>query len=158
MSHPDGERSPAYVCRLLSGGTGSAALCLGPMIRAWGERRGLAVVPGTLNLCADRPVVVPAVSETLASVAHMVLPPSRRGTVGYSPRLYPVMLAETQRAWLYRWSEPAQLRSFVGDADSCHAEARCEVVAGVRLRDALHIAEGDTVTLRFNAVSGDVAL
>lgn len=138
----------SYTCVVLAGGTGSAKSGLGPMISSWGRERGLSMVPGTLNLCADRRVILPDIAESLLDYAHLARPSSRRAMPGFAPRLYPVLLADCQAAWLYRWSDPGELRFFVGDADGCSAERRCEIVAEVRLRDALRLSDGDSVVMR----------
>ena len=68
---------------------------------------------------------------------------------GYAPRLYPVTLNGSVRAWLFRWSDPKYLSSFCNpDPAVCpKADRYCEIVAKVNLRAALGVTDGDEVSL-----------
>lgn len=118
------------------------------MIRAWGDQRDLVIQDGTLNLCSRREIELPDEYISLARFGHLAGPPRRRSTPGFSPRLYPAILDDHSAVWIYRWSAPADLRGFVGDADECKAENRAEVVSETYLRETGQLKDGDLVTLR----------
>jgi len=107
----------------------------------------MTLVPGTLNLCANRPVELLSECVSLAAFHDLALPQWRRDQPGFDPRLYLGRLAGSQTCWLYRWSAPSHLTTFVGEADGCPPAHRCEIVAEVKLRDALELTEGSLVTL-----------
>ncbi len=139
----------AYQCRVVSG-TRSATNYLSPMLDAWAEQQGIELEPGTFNLCADRFVMIAPGQrcESLTGFGQHV-PRFQQEKVGFHPRLYPVSLSGSVDAWLYRWSEPAHLRKFVGSQPGvCEDATRfCEIVADVNLRETLGVEDGDTVTM-----------
>jgi len=141
--------APVYKCEVLPDGTGSASACLTPMLNAWAAEKGIELFPGTLNLCADRDVQVPARFISLSDHHHLALPKERRAQPGFNPRLHPAKLQGDQPCWIYRWSGPEDLRTFVGDADGCPAERRCEVIAEVGLRATFALKKGDILSLEF---------
>jgi CTP-dependent riboflavin kinase len=121
---------------------------MSPMFFAWSSARSLTLVPGTLNLCADRPVRVPEEFESLQDYG-VHAPPGRRQQPGFHPRVYRVVLNDNVPAWLFRWSAPESLRVFVGFANDCPPEHRCEIIASSHLRSELELKDGDVVTLSF---------
>jgi hypothetical protein len=126
------------------------------MLDAWAATQGLELAPGTFNLCADRFMMIAhgRKHESLAEWGKLA-PRWARENPGFSPRLYPVTLNGTVRAWLYRWAEPGEhLRYFAGDRPECRVGRYCEIVAETHIRTELVVADGDTVELRFE---GEVA-
>src|SRR5215210_6882011 len=114
------------------------------MLLAWAQTRGFNLAKGTLNLCADRPVNPTSTPIYLAEHKHLAQPLERQNQAGFDPRLYPVML-DDQHAWLYRWSDEKNLKTFVGNTDRCNAVRHCEIVAEMNLREALDVDDGDNV-------------
>ena len=96
-------RTIHYNCKKTDG-NGSASPYLTPLFQAWAESKGLAIVPGTLNLCAHRDIVCPAEFISLRPWEVALTLEWRKRTVGYDPRLYFVALENKQPAWLFRWS------------------------------------------------------
>src|SRR5262245_29483854 len=117
-----------YRCRKTNG-TGTAAHFLTPMFQAWADSRKVPIVPGTVNLCADRDVEVPIGHATLRPWDFALQLPERKAIPGYDPRLYFVVLNLKQPAWLFRWSAPKYLANFVGDTAECAAFRHCELIA-----------------------------
>jgi hypothetical protein len=131
-----------YECRVLPGGSGTAAAFLAPMFAAWSEGSGVDLHPGTLNLCSKVAPFIPAKFDRLRGD----LAPRLQGHPRLSPRLYPIRLTGPNgaevAAWLFRWTAPEHIGPpFVEDADGCAYRNRWEVVAAVRLRDALGLGE-----------------
>ncbi len=141
----------SYTCRYLGPGTKSAGPCLTPMFAAWGKSKGYVIHSGTLNLCAEDPIQVPAQFHSLKDYGHLVTPEWRQLQNGFSPRFYDVLLNEREPAWLYRWSASEFLSCFVGHANDCPPEHRAEIVASKQLTEALELSPGDTVALTFSS-------
>lgn len=138
--------SHVYRCRVLPGGSHTASTFLRPLFSQWSDAHGFALAAGTLNLCADWPLTLPETYTSLSQWNDYVLPPERRRPE-LDPRLYRARLNGLQPVWLFRWSRPEHLRCFVGEADGCAPECRCEIVATVHLRGALGLTDGDAVDL-----------
>jgi hypothetical protein len=115
-----------YRCHKIAG-TGTASRYLTPLFQAWAESRRVEVLPGTLNLCADRDLVFPSGHISLRPWDWALDMPERKGTPGYDPRLYFVVL-NGHAAWLFRWCEERHIPSFVGDTEGCLARRHCEIV------------------------------
>jgi CTP-dependent riboflavin kinase len=118
------------------------------MFDAWARATGITLCPGTLNLCFVVPVELPPKCLSLEE-AGCLAPPHRQAQVGFQPRLYPVKLNRIQDAWLFRWSAPEALTTFVGEADHCSPERRCEIIAEVHLRSYLQLEDGSELVLEF---------
>jgi hypothetical protein len=123
------------------------------MLDAWAKTEGIALIPGTLNLCSDRAVDFRDEGISLGVHAHLAQPAWRRDVDGFSPRLYRAELDRTVCVWVYRWSDAPFLRAFVGDADGCGAEDRVEVVSGLHLASDLGLEPGDRLRLVVPTVS-----
>ena len=117
-----------YRCRKTDG-TGTAAEALGPLFQAWAASKKMEIVPGTLNLCADRDLVFPSGHLSVRPWDSALNMPQRKVTEGYDPRLYWVVLNSQHSAWLFRWSDEAHLPNFVADTPGCLARRRCEVIS-----------------------------
>jgi len=117
-----------YRCRVTDG-TGTATDALGPLFHAWAASKRMELVPGTLNLCADRDLVFPSGHLSLRPWDAALNMPERKRTPGYDPRLYWVVLNSQYSGWLFRWSDEAHLANFVADTPGCLARRRCEVIA-----------------------------
>lgn len=141
-------RTIQYRCRKTDG-TGTAGPYLTPLCQSWAASVGLALVSGTLNLCAHREVLLPPEHIKLRPFDSALALAFRKDTPGYDPRLYFVKLERQQPAWLFRWSDRAYLPSFVGDTEGCAAARRCELVAEVRLSDLWPLDAGHEITLSF---------
>jgi len=141
-------RTVQYRCRMADG-TGSAGPILTPLFRAWAEPNGLKLVAGTLNLCANRPVAPPAECDRLTPYDSALQFPQRKATPGYDPRLYLIVLQDTQPAWLFRWSDNQHISNFVADTAGCPATHRCEVIAEDHLSELWGLDRGGSVMLRF---------
>ena len=142
-------RGCEYKCTYLGPGTGSASEHLSPMLTSWANHVGEIVSPGTLNLRADRPVIVPLQFITLMPFAAAA-PAWRQCQPGFSPRLYPAQIAEGERVWLFRWSSPEYIHEFVGSVQECPADCRCEIVASRKLADAYSLQPGAGLTMRLS--------
>jgi|SRR6266571_6096904 len=132
-------------------GTGTATEFLTPLFRAWAASREIEIVPGTLNLCADRDLVLPSGFASLRQWDSVLNMPNRKATAGYDPRLYFVVLNSRHPGWMFRWCDDTHLASFVGDTPGCLARRRCEVITEAPpLQDT-----GGEILLRF--VGTDIA-
>jgi len=116
-----------YHCRKTDG-TGTATQFLTPLFQVWATSRGIALVPGTLNLCADRDLVLPSDYISLRPWDSVLTMPDRKATAGYEPRLYFVVLNSHHPGYMFRWCDDSHLANFVGDTSDCLARRRCEVV------------------------------
>src|SRR5690349_12530936 len=93
-------RTVQYNC-VKTDGTGTAGPHLTPLFQAWAASKGMALVPGTLNLCAHRDVVLPDAFIRLKPWDAFLQLPRQKEKVGYDPRLYFVALNATQPAWVF---------------------------------------------------------
>ena len=141
-------RTIQYNCTKTDG-TGSAGLYLTPLFQSWASSVGLVLVPGTLNLCAHRDVILPPDFIRLAPWDATLNLPGRKVTPGYDPRLYFAALERTQPVWVFRWSDDGYIQNFVGDTPGCPARRRLEVVAEVHLSSLWPLDGGQTVALHF---------
>ena len=116
-----------YRCRTTHG-TGTASQFLTPLFQAWADSRKLTIVPGTLNLCADRDLVVPTDHISLRPWDSALNMPTRKTTAGYDPRLYFVVLNSHHPGWMFRWCDDAHLANFVGNTAACSARRHCEII------------------------------
>ena len=116
-----------YRCRKTDG-TGTAGEFLTPLFQAWADSKKLTIVPGTLNLCADRDLVLPADHIPLRPLDAALNMPRRKATAGYDPRLYFVVLNSRHPAWMFRWSDDAHMGNFIGDTAVCGARRHCEII------------------------------
>ena len=116
-----------YQCRKTDG-TGTATQFLTPLFQEWAASRGIVVVPGTLNLCADRDLVLPSGYTSLRPWDSVLNMPDRKTSAGYDPRLYFVVLNSGHPGYMFRWCDDSHLASFVDDTPGCLARRRCEVV------------------------------
>lgn len=141
-------RTIQYDCRKTDG-RGTAGPFLSPLFQAWADSKGLSIVPGTLNLCAHRDVVLPSEFISLRPWDAALRLEWQKAKPGYDPRLYFVALQNAQPAWLFRWSDDAHISHFVGDTPGCAARRRCEVIAEVQLSTLWPLDTGQVVQLRF---------
>ena len=147
MQQPQ-QGGPIYNC-VLADGTGTAGPRLTAWFQAWASSQGIALEPGTLNLCADRDVLPPSRFLSLRPWDAALQLQFRKQQTGYDPRLYPIVLEGSQRAWLFRWSHLTDLHNFVGDTPSCTRLRRCEVIAEVNLTNLWNLNVGSTLSLLF---------
>jgi hypothetical protein len=138
-----------YHCSLADG-TGTAGLHLTPWFQAWAASTKLRLEPGTLNLCADRDVVPPATDISLRPWDAALALQFRKAQQGYDPRLYPILLRRTQRAWLFRWADLASLAAFVGDTQACSHHRRCEIIAEANLTKLWSLGPGSSLEMQFS--------
>ena len=138
-----------YTCAPTSDGTGSASEHLSAWFQAWASSKGITLEPGTLNLCADRDVVPPPDFISLRSFDAVLLLGWRKIQAGYDPRLYPILLRGSQRAWLFRWADVENLRDFVGDTAQCAYLRRCEVIGEINFTKEWTLTSGTKVSLAF---------
>ena len=138
-----------YDCTFLGSGTRTATGAFDAMFEAWASPRGLRFEPGTLNLCSEVELVLPASFEAL----DLALAPRQGPTL--SPRLYEVLLNRTQRAWLYRWSAPEHLEEWVGDTEGCPRRCHVEILAEGHLETALKLKPGDHVSVELASDPSD---
>jgi len=113
-----------------------------PFFVAWGATVGLRIVPGTLNLSADREVLPPDTFIPLRPWDHALTLREWKAQPGYDPRLYEVVLDRSIRAWLFRWSAPGSLHHFSG-------KRSCEVIAEVNLTETLGLTAESTTIMAF---------
>ncbi len=141
-------RTIHYNCKKTPG-NGSASPYLTPLFQAWGESRRLAIVPGTLNLCAHRDVICPTEFISLRPWDRALTLEWRKSQPGYDPRLYFVVLENKEPGWLFRWSDDRDMGNFVGDTPDCDARRFCELIAETHLSSLWPLDSGHTVQLRF---------
>jgi hypothetical protein len=107
-----------------------------PMFDAWAGSAHIQLHPGTVYLCASSPVNFPQAFISLAEFEHLHGASNRRGQTGYSPRLYPVAIADCLLGWVYRWSEDDPELGFVGSIGSCDARKLLEVLCTIGVKRA----------------------
>src|SRR5260370_9267522 len=100
-----------YRCRKTDG-TGTAGEFLTPLVQAWADSKKLTIVPGTLNLCADRDLVCRLLLEKKQPWDAALNMPRRKATAGYDPRLYFVVLNSRHPAWMFRWPYDPHMGNF----------------------------------------------
>ncbi len=133
-----------YRCHKTNG-TGTASQFLTPLFQAWASSKKLTIVPGTLNLCADRELICPVDHISLRPWDTALNMPVRKATIGYDPRLYFVVLNSRHPAWIFRWCDDGHLANFVGDTPACPARRHCEVIT----EDPPFTETGGEISLRF---------
>ena len=132
-----------YKCIIIPG-THTASKSLAPWFNAWAQTEDISLVPGTLNLCADKPVMSPTTMDISlipydhALQAHQIWTDRE----GYNPKLYPCRVNGFQ-AWLFRWSDNGYTHNFVNDTLRCKAQNHCEIISPHL------IASEDTIPLLF---------
>lgn len=137
-----------YLCSVVEQPGTRTSYLLQAMLDAWAGLAGIRLCPGTAYLCADSVVQFPADYLSLESFEHLHSAGHRRSQKGYSPRLYPVVLAGAQKAWVYRWSADDPGLGFVGDHGNCEAGRLLEIIAPLNIRASFGIAR---LTLSFAA-------
>jgi len=138
----------AYQCAVVDEpGTGTSRY-MEPMFNAWAGTAGVRLYPGTIYLCAPAPVRFPDRYIPLADFEHLHSAAHQRSRKGYSPRLYPVILASGVLAWVFRWSADDPGLGFVGNLGTCEANRLLEVIAPIGVKRAFGSLE---LSLRFIA-------
>jgi len=134
---------PTYRCAIVEErGTGTSGL-MEPMFDAWAGTAGVRLHPGTVYLCAPSPVQFPEQHIPLTDFEHLHAAAHQRSRRGYSPRLYPVILAGGLLAWVFRWSADDPGLGFLGDLRTCEAARLLEVIAPISVKKAfgtLHLS------------------
>jgi hypothetical protein len=118
------------------------------MFDAWAGTAGISLFPGTVFLCAEEPLHLPAQFISLDPCEHLHAANYRRAQEGYSPRLYPVSLGNCIPAWVFRWSEDDSELGFLGDLPDCEPLRLLEVIAPFSLKVGFGV---ERLTLRFLA-------
>lgn len=137
-----------YDCDIIDQpGTGTSHL-LQPMFDGWAGTASIPLFPGTVYLCADRPVKLPSAHIDLREFEHLHAVGHRRSLQGYWPRLYPISVANCLLAWVFRWSDDDPGNNFLGRVGACDPVRVLEVIAPVSLKRAFGLAR---VSLQFLA-------
>ena len=106
------------------------------MFDAWAGTARVQLYPGTVYLCTAAPVAFPSQFISLLEYEHLHSVDTRRQQNGYSPRLYPIALANSVLAWVFRWSANDPGLGFVGDLGDCAAANLLEVIAPIGVKRA----------------------
>lgn len=129
-----------YDCEIIDQQGTRTSCLLQPMFDAWAGTAGIRLFPGTVYLCADRPVELPVRHIDLREFEHLHTAGHQRTYGGYSPRLYPVSIADCLLGWVYRWSADDPKNNFLGGVGACDPARVLEIIAPVSLKRAFGAA------------------